>query len=79
MMGRSLARQKRSREARELLRRVVEANPHAASDWVALAMAHHDLGGFDERDFCTARAIVISPDIALPPALSPFRARMAPA
>jgi hypothetical protein len=62
--------------ARDLLARVVEANPHVAQDWVALAMAHHELGSAAQRDFCTARAIVLTPSIDLPPPLKPFRSQM---
>jgi predicted Zn-dependent protease len=79
MAARALSRQKRAGEALELLERVVKADPHAAGDWVALAMVHHELANLNERDICAARALIISPNIALPQALSRVRAQMIPA
>ena len=76
MVGKVRLRQRRLREARDMLGRVVAINPHVASDWVALAMVQADLGELDGRDLSVARALLIAPDAVLPQALAPVRERM---
>jgi tetratricopeptide (TPR) repeat protein len=76
MMARIRMRQRRLVDARTLLGRVVEIDPHVADDWVCLASVHNDLGALAARDVALARALIIAPDETLPPVLSIARAQM---
>ena len=75
-MARVRMQQRRLGEARELLDRVVSISPHVAGDWIALAMVQADMGDVLGRDLSVARAILISPDVHLPPQLAPVRERL---
>jgi tetratricopeptide (TPR) repeat protein len=74
LLARVFIRQRRGEEARELLSRALRMNPHVPGDWVALAMAHHELGNLNERAYCTARALIMSPNLTLPAPLAQVRA-----
>ena len=74
LLARVFLRQKRASEARELLSRVLRISPHVPADWVSLAMAHHELGNLNERAYCTARALIMLPNLTLPAPLAQVRA-----
>ena len=74
LLARVFLRQKRAGEARDLLSRALRINPHVPADWVSLALAHHELGNLNERAYCTARALIMSPNLTLPAPLAQVRA-----
>ena len=79
ILARKLAKLRRPADAREQLSVIVARDPHLARDWLDLAVAHHDLGEAERRDYCTARALAISPGINLPAVSKGLIARMRPA
>jgi hypothetical protein len=76
MLARVRLRQRRLGDARVLLNRVVANSPHVAGDWIALATVQDEMEDVVGRDLSVARALLIYPDVDLPPALAPVREQL---